>query len=144
MRYVEGMREAVLVSIHHDVDVALPPPGHCFRAMAAGLPKSEPAQRLFEPWRAALVHGEFDELDSCADGLWRKGWQVGRAAPVRPAEFVEHDNQRALSVDGDAARRTRAKAIVEYLKRKQTVESGGVKREHEVVDGKVSCPGKQR
>ena len=83
MRDVEGMGEALLVRIHDDVDVTLPPAGHRLRAMVAGLLKPEPAQGLLEPDGAALVHGELDELDAGADGFGRKNGRSGRAAPVR-------------------------------------------------------------
>ena len=84
VRDVEGMREAFLVSIHDDVDVALPPAGHSLRAMDAGLLKSEPAQGFFEAAgapRSSTANSTNSMPEQAA--LGGRAGRSGRAAPVR-------------------------------------------------------------
>src|SRR5215207_4695014 len=87
---------------------------------------------------APLIHGEFDELDTGAKGFGRESFDVGKNRARAPAEFVEHDDQGALTVDGDATRGTRSEAVVEYLKGQEPVESCRMKRVHEIIDGQVA------
>src|SRR5688500_7836241 len=115
MRDIEGMGEPLLVRIDDDVDVTLPPAGYSLGTMDAGLLESEPAQGPFEDDGASLIHGELDELNTRANGSGRQDRQIGRSRPRSPAQLVEHDDQRSMSVDSDTARRARPETVVEDL-----------------------------
>src|SRR5688572_7097039 len=98
------MGETLLVSVHDDVDVALPPARHGFRAVAASLLESEAAQGLLEPGGTALIDSKLHELDARADCFRRKPGMAGQSRSCSPTQFVEHHDEGALPVDGNAAR----------------------------------------
>src|SRR3954452_10916588 len=59
---VEGMGKALLVAVHHDVDVTLTPVSHVLGAIPPSLGTAEPCQNLLERLCTSLVHGKLDEL----------------------------------------------------------------------------------
>src|SRR5690606_38493184 len=139
---VEGMGKALLVGIHDDIDVTLPPARHGFRAMDARLVESKPGQCMFEAGETSLIQGKLDELDARADGL---GGEIRKARNRRsrsPAEFVEHDDERSLTVHGDAACRPCPESVVKDFQGQETIKAGRMKGEHEIVDREIALPRK--
>ena len=90
--------------------------------------EAQAAKRALEAVRTRLVHRELDELDAPA----RRARRQRRRSPARrargPAQLVQHEDQRAMAVDRDAARRAGAEPVVEDLERQQPVVAGGLQR----------------
>ena len=91
-----------------------------------------------------LSIGELDELDAGARRAWRQRRQARNGGAGPAPQLVEHEEQRALAVDRDAARRAGAELVVEDLEREQPVVAGGLERVHEVVDRQLALAGKER
>ena len=85
--------------------------------MKSGLGETEASECLLEPGDAAFIHGEFDEFDTRTRRSRWKRREIGDSRARLPAKFVEHDDQRTLSVNCDAACRTCPETIIENFER---------------------------
>ena len=94
--------------------------------------------------RAAAVSSMANSTNSTPAHAARGGsaGRPGTAVPGPAPQLVEHEDQRALPVDRDAARRSGPEAVVEDLEREQPVEAGGLERVHEGVD-RQARPGRE-
>src|SRR5215213_11145098 len=101
---VEGMGEAFLLAVDDDVDVALAPAGDVLRLVLARLGEAEPGEQRLEIRGGGLVHRELDELDAGARRARRQRRQARNGGAGPAPQLVEHEDQRALPVDRDAAR----------------------------------------
>src|SRR5829696_1060814 len=140
---VEGMGEAFLLAVDDDVDVALAPAGDVLRLVLARLGEAEPGEQLLEIRGRGLVHRELDELDARARRARRQRRQARNGGAGPAPQLVEHEDQRALPVDRDAARRSGPEAVAEDLVREKPVVAGGLERVHEGVDRELALAGKR-
>jgi hypothetical protein len=115
------MREAFLLGIDHDVDVALIPSRYGLRDVRAGLAEAHASKQRFEVDRTLLVDREFDELRSEATRARGKPRLQLPAARVLLLQLIEYVDQRPVSVDRYASGRSGAELIVEYLEREQAI-----------------------
>ena len=120
---VEGMGEALFVAVHDNVDVTLTPMGDVLGAMLARLDKAEPRQNLLERLGTSLVHGELDELDLVASGARRKLGQIRDPNTCPSLKLIQRDEQRALTVERNAASGSCPEAVVEDLKGQESIKS---------------------
>src|SRR5205085_2436721 len=133
--------EAVLLGIEHEVDLTLGPARHRLRAVEARTAEAKPAEQRLEAWREGIVDRELDELDAlAADALGQGREARDRMAGPAP-ELIQHEEQRAPAVDGDAAGRAGAEAVVEDLQRQDAAEAGRVQRIHEGIEREVALAG---
>ena len=78
---VEGMGEAVLLAVDHDIDVVLAEQVHILRAMARHAAKAQPLQLRHKARRMGGAGDEFDELHArhfCGGGQGAADGQRGR------------------------------------------------------------------
>ncbi len=124
---VEGMGEAFLLAVDDDVDVALAPARDVLRLVLARLGEAEPGSS-FSKSAAAVWSSSRTRRTRRRRTPRAAAAPAGpaTAAPVRRAQLVEHEDQRALPVDRDAARRAGAEAVVEDLEREKPVVAGGL------------------
>ena len=131
---VEGMGEALLLAVDHQVDVALRPARHRLGAVLPRPPEAQPGQQGLESRRVLVVGREFDEAHALGMGARRQAEFAG-------AELVHHEAQRAMSVDRHAVRRAAAELVVEDLERQRVVVAGRQQRLHEVEHRQVALSG---
>ena len=123
------------------MDRALRPVRDRLRLVLADLAEAQSGKQLGEASRGAVVGGEFEELDAEAFGArrdLRRGFGE-RAGPV--AHLVHQIDQRALAIDGDAARRAGAELVVEDFQRQDAAVAGGGHRIHEVGQREIALAG---
>ena len=118
---VVGVREALLLAVDDDVDVALPPARHRLGAVRARPARSRgPAAASRTPMRDGLVDGELDELDAAAGRARRQRGKPGDAARPWPARS---SSSRKISERWPSTATLRAeparKLVVEDLQREQ-------------------------
>ena len=130
------MGEAFLLAIDDQVDVALAPARHGLRAMLAGAAEAQPGQQRLRA--AARRWSSAENSMKLTPSALARG---GRADPVLVAELVEHEAQRAMAVDRDAARRAGAELVVEDLERQGAVVAGRRQRLHEVEHRQLALAG---
>src|SRR5260221_1663248 len=103
VRDVERVRKPLLLAVDDDVDVALAPAGDRLRLVDAGRGEAEPAQHRLERRCGPLVDRELQELDALARRRRRQGRRAAYIDAGRFAELVQHEEERALTVDGNAS-----------------------------------------
>jgi hypothetical protein len=69
-------------------------------------------------------------------------WSAGIRWMLRPTA-IEHEDEGALAVDRDAARRSGPEAVAEDLVREEPVVAGRLERLHEGVDGEFALAGER-
>ena len=146
VRKLMRVREAVLVAVEDEIDPALRPARDRLRLVLADLAESQSGEQLRQFRRRAVVRREFKELDTEASRArrdLRRGQSLsGFAERARAAAHLVHEiDERALAIDRDAARRARAKLVVEDFERQQTAVAGGGHRIHEIDQREIALAG---
>ena len=138
VRDVEGMREAFLLGVDHEIDVALLPARHGLGLVLAGAAEAEAGEELREVRRGPLVDRKLDELDAMAARAVRQRRRTRRDDAGLPPQLIEQVDERAMAVDRDRARRARAELVVEDFQRDEAVIAGRLQRGHEIDQRQVA------
>src|SRR5262245_3634006 len=117
MSNVIGMGEAILVGVGDNVDPALRPSGDRLRNVLPRSGEAETPEQLLKAWRLHLVDSKFDKCCPARPGAGRQRVGQIRLRTAAGARLVQHEDQRAVPIDGDATSRAGAKLIVEDLER---------------------------
>ena len=100
--------------------------------MPAGAAEAEPGQKLFQARGIVIVGGEFDEAHALGLGARRQDRHARCPLAGPLGELIEQEAQRAMAVDGKAARGARTELVVEDLERQRAVITGRRQRLHEI------------
>src|SRR5437868_11424240 len=125
MRDIMRVRKSCLLVVYNEIDRALRPVLDLLAAMFARQHETELRQQVRQFAAARLVNGKFDNSHAERAGA---GWEFrGR----RPSPIVPQQRERAVAVDGDAARKAGTELVVEYFERQRPAIAGRCKRIHE-------------
>ena len=131
MRDLIGVGKAVRIGVEDEVDGALRPARHRLRLVLPDLAEPEPGEQAGQRLHGSFADGELDELDAEAFRP-RRQHELAARRPLRPSQLVHQVDQRAMAVDGDAARRAGPELVVEDLERQRPVIAGRQDRLHEI------------
>ena len=106
--------------------------------MDTGADKAQALQDILKGGGRQLVHGELEKLDGLDARPRRQRRHVGNLDSRNLAQFVQHEEERALPIDRNATRRAGAKAVTEDLEREQPVEPGCLQCGHKRLDREIA------
>ena len=134
VQQVEGVREALVLEVDHEVDLALAVELDLLRAVAMGPAKAEAVQHPAELAGVVAVVDELDELEAI-DGRQRRR---RRRAP----DLLLEPQEGAHAVDRDPAGRCGAEVVAEDLVTDRSLVADLVELAHHRHDRQIALPRK--
>ena len=123
MGEIGSMRQPLAFGIDHNIDLALAEPLDALAAMLPGPRKAQLPQQGPQRFRLGFVGRELDKRHAIHRDPWRQGRVLARHLRLGLPHLVHQENQRAMPVLGNGARRPGAELVVEDFQRERSVIS---------------------